>query len=617
MKTKRLLSLLLAIVMVAGLFTITQVSTSAATYSTVSKGSYGDDVKTLQTMLNKVQNAGLVVDGDFGNGTLTAVKNFQKANGLDVDGIVGPATWAALTAQYNAATKSTLKIGSGSYNPGTLAKGKSYVISGKITSNYKITSVTVGVYNAADGTKTSYVKTVTPNATSYDISGVDPYIKFGSLAAGTYMFRVVAKDASGELKTLVNNKFTVGTASTTTTASTLKIASGSYKPSSLEKGSSYVINGNITSNYNITSVTVGVYKSDGTATAQVKTVSPNAKSYNISGVDSYIKFGSLAAGTYTFKVTATDTSGTTKTLVNNTFTVVSATNTNTSTNTSTSTLAIGSGKYAPGELTKGGSYSISGKITSDYKITSVAVGVYNSDGSATAQVKTVSPNSKSYNISKADSYIKFGSLAAGTYTFKVTATDASGTTKVLVNNTFTVTASVYEAKLDELKANALANWVKPIRVNYLTVKKSGRAFGATRDGGDRIHAGIDYYVNGGNGVAVYAMESGTVVEYISNFYYGTSSVAVKHADGSVLRYAEISTSCRVGDKITKGQQIGKIKANTRNGGTMLHLELYVGTSSGSFTNRSNTTYHYASGKKYQRRADLANPEFLLDITRTN
>lgn len=388
MKVKRLLAIILAIVMMAGAFTVAQVSVTAATYSTVRKGSIGEDVKTLQTMLNKVQNAGLVVDGKFGSGTLAAVKTFQKANGLKVDGVVGSATWAALSEKYNATeTESTLKIDSGSYNPGTLTKGKSY--------------------------------------------------------------------------------------------------------------------------------------------------------------------------------------------------------------------------------------AINGKITSDYKITSVAVGVYNSDGSATAQVKTVSPNSKSYNISKADSYIKFGSLAAGTYTFKATATDASGTTKVLVNNTFTVTASVYEAKLDELKANALANWVKPIRVSYLTVKKSGRAFGSTRDGGDRIHAGIDYYVNGGNGVAVYAMESGTVVEYISNFYYGTSSVAVKHADGSVLRYAEISTSCRVGDKITKGQQIGKIKANTRNGGTMLHLELYVGTSSGSFTNRSNTTYHYASGKKYQRRADLANPEFLLDITRTN
>ena len=606
MKTKRLLAIILAIVMMAGLFTVTQIPTSAATYSTVSKGSYGEDVKTLQTMLNKVQNAGLVVDGDFGNGTLTAVKNFQKANNLTVDGIVGPATWAALTAQYNAATKSTLKIGSGSYNPGTLAKGKSYVISGKITSNYKITSVTVGVYNAADGTKTSYVKTVTPNATSYDISGVDPYIKFGSLAAGTYMFRVVAKDASGELKTLVNNKFTVGTASTTTTASTLKIASGSYNPGSLEKGSSYVINGNITSNYNITSVTVGVYNSDGTATAQVKTVSSNAKSYNISGIDPYIKFGSLAVGTYSLKVVAKDASGTTKTLVNNTFKVVAP-----------STLKIASGNYNPGTLIKGSSYVINGKITSNYKITSVTVGIYNSDGTATSNVKTVSPNATSYDISGVDASIKFGSLAVASYKFKVTATDASGSTKTLVNNTFTVSSASYSSRLAALKSNALANWVKPVRTSYLSVVGTGRGFGASRSSGTRYHAGIDYFVYGGDGVPVYAMQSGTVIEYIGSFYYGTSAVAVQHADGTVARYCEISTSYRVGDKITRGQQIGKIKANSLDYGTMLHLELYMGTSSGSLSNSYNTTYYYTSGTKYQRRSDLVNPEFLLSLTRTS
>lgn len=35
-------------------------------------------------------------DGDFGSGTLKAVKNFQSKKGLEVDGIVGEQTWAAL-----------------------------------------------------------------------------------------------------------------------------------------------------------------------------------------------------------------------------------------------------------------------------------------------------------------------------------------------------------------------------------------------------------------------------------------------------------------------------------------------------------------------------------------
>ena len=36
------------------------------------------------------------------SGTLTAVKNFQSANGLTVDGIVGANTHAKLDAKYNA-----------------------------------------------------------------------------------------------------------------------------------------------------------------------------------------------------------------------------------------------------------------------------------------------------------------------------------------------------------------------------------------------------------------------------------------------------------------------------------------------------------------------------------
>lgn len=55
-----------------------------------------DAVSTLQQMLNdKGYDAG-TVDGDFGMNTYNAVKAFQRANGLVVDGIVGQATWSKL-----------------------------------------------------------------------------------------------------------------------------------------------------------------------------------------------------------------------------------------------------------------------------------------------------------------------------------------------------------------------------------------------------------------------------------------------------------------------------------------------------------------------------------------
>lgn len=53
------------------------------------RGSTGAEVRTLQTNLNKVINAKLVVDGDFGKATEAAVKSFQKKYNLDVDGIYG------------------------------------------------------------------------------------------------------------------------------------------------------------------------------------------------------------------------------------------------------------------------------------------------------------------------------------------------------------------------------------------------------------------------------------------------------------------------------------------------------------------------------------------------
>ncbi|MGW4166884.1 protein kinase domain-containing protein [Streptomyces chartreusis] len=61
-------------------------------------GDKGQRVVQVQCMLTKrgysVGSSG--VDGEFGSATLAAVKQFQGAKGLEVDGEVGPNTWAAL-----------------------------------------------------------------------------------------------------------------------------------------------------------------------------------------------------------------------------------------------------------------------------------------------------------------------------------------------------------------------------------------------------------------------------------------------------------------------------------------------------------------------------------------
>ena len=66
--------------------------------ATVARGDQGDAVTTLQ---NSLMTLGYSLpqfgaDGDFGSETEAAVIQFQTNNGLDVNGIVGPDTWARL-----------------------------------------------------------------------------------------------------------------------------------------------------------------------------------------------------------------------------------------------------------------------------------------------------------------------------------------------------------------------------------------------------------------------------------------------------------------------------------------------------------------------------------------
>lgn len=69
--------------------------TATKKHPTLRRGAKGEEVKTMQTLLAK-DGSTLQIDGIFGIGTLSAVKSFQKRHALEVDGIVGPKTWAEL-----------------------------------------------------------------------------------------------------------------------------------------------------------------------------------------------------------------------------------------------------------------------------------------------------------------------------------------------------------------------------------------------------------------------------------------------------------------------------------------------------------------------------------------
>ncbi|MEA4925858.1 MAG: M23 family metallopeptidase [Syntrophomonadaceae bacterium] len=147
-------------------------------------------------------------------------------------------------------------------------------------------------------------------------------------------------------------------------------------------------------------------------------------------------------------------------------------------------------------------------------------------------------------------------------------------------------------------------WLQPVKGKQTADPTGGaRYFGASRSNG-RVHAAIDFIAPGGT--PVYAMTDGKVAR-ISIFFQNTSAVEVQNTDGTVARYCEIAPAVSVGTTVHRGDVIGKIMTNYA-GTAMLHLEMYMGTSSGSLSQGSNSSnYKYVPVRNYERRSDLIDP----------
>ncbi len=304
--------------------------------------------------------------------------------------------------------------------PAEITEGSGFGVEGVINSNYRISEVSVQIIDSKG--KAVISKTANPGVWGYDLAKLDSSIKFGTLSPGSYTYQISAKD---EKKSLVLAKadFKV-IAKPVSEVSKLAISSVTA-PSSIYQGDGFSISGKITSNYNISQVSVSVFDQSGKPLLSA-TANPAAKSYNVSKLDAKIKFGSLSAGTYTYRVTAKDAKQT-STLVNRQFEVVKK--------PSTSTLKITSYNF-PTSIKKGKGFSIKGTIKSNKKISSVKVQVVNSSGKAVLSA-SAKPKAKSYNIKKLDKKVKFGKLKKGTYSYRVIAKD-SKQTLTLVNKSFTV-----------------------------------------------------------------------------------------------------------------------------------------------------------------------------------
>ncbi len=330
---------------------------------------------------------------------------------------------------------------SGANHPVTLAQGQSFSITGTVTSAAELKTVTVGVVSDATG---KWVDTATyaasPNAKTFDIAAADESVRFGSLPAGTYTYRIAVKDANGTSKYLMKEPFTVTGSGGSSAASSSLTLSGANYPTSLVQGGSFAVAGTITSAVTIRTVTVGVV-SDATgkwvSSATYSNSNVNAKSFNVTSADASIQFGSLPAGSYSYRIAAKDANGTSKYLLNKPFTVTASSDTG-----QTASFSI-SGETYPVSLKQGQSFSLKGTVTSAALIRTVTVGVV-SDATGKwvsgATYSNSNVNAKTFNVADADADVNFGSLPAGTYTYRIAVKDANGKSAYVLKKAFSVTA---------------------------------------------------------------------------------------------------------------------------------------------------------------------------------
>ena len=121
----------------------------ATTRKQISYGSQGDEVKELQTALNN-NGYKLDTDGIFGAKTQAAVKAYQKANGLSVDGVVGNNTWGSLLGGSSSSNSSTTSSEATKTNPYT------NVDLSKYDGGYKKSDTVLGAENKKTEAENAY-----------------------------------------------------------------------------------------------------------------------------------------------------------------------------------------------------------------------------------------------------------------------------------------------------------------------------------------------------------------------------------------------------------------------------------------------------------------------------
>lgn len=362
--------------------------------------------------------------------------------------------------------------------PTVIESGKTFSVYGIVTSSYNIMTVQVSVTDS-DG-NIAFTYTGKPGEKTYNIHNIDYLLTFSKLTVGEYTYKIVASDTQQSNVVLLSKKFSVVSK---IPDSTLTLTSANY-PTSIVKGNTFSIYGTVSSNYAITEITCAVYSLNG-ALQFTRTVYPDAQSYSLSNMDRYMTFSKLEVGSYTYKITASDTKSKDVVLMSKEFRVVS--------DGSSSITLIG--ENYPTVLEEGKPFSINGIVSSDYTIQTVTIGVYTTGGTSKFEY-TAKPGEKTYNIHNVDYLMTFSRLTEGTYVYKITVSDSNTKNVVLLQKQFTVVSAI--SAEDELKPvmwnvvdlsyhNTILSWDDIAKsVDGVILRVGYRALGGSRSIGSDV-----------------------------------------------------------------------------------------------------------------------------------
>ena len=329
------------------------------------------------------------------------------------------------TVKKQTFTKTDLKL------PSALLKGEAFVVSGKITSNFKIKEIKLGAatnnVSTYEGTKWAtgcwfYEDSI--NSTTFNVNAADAVLGFSKLAKGTYRFQIWVRCQNGNWVRIRNTKLTVGQQFTVTDVK---------KPTELKKGQSFVIGGTVSSTHKIEKVTVGILDAaTGKYVSGMKYESKvDGKNFEIEKADSKMGFSKLPEGAYIYRVVAYGSDGTSKRVINQDFNVGQS-------------FVIKGGVY-PYHTAIDKDFTVDGTVTSNKSIKKIKIGILTTGGKwKKGQYYLDSDfNKKSFDIGIANKKLRFQDLEMGDYIFRVSVMGQDGEWRRIVDKNFS-TGQSYE-----------------------------------------------------------------------------------------------------------------------------------------------------------------------------